>query len=420
MNSSFCPNPFIYLTNSTDSKIKYCCLINDGIKDNDGKLFSSDSANMTEVWNCNEINNVRKKMINDVKLPQCQVCYKAEEKGGSSLRLDLLSYWYNGSKRPEFQKMYDEYLSETTMTGPVSVEVRTGSICNLKCRMCYPSCSILIEKEYNKIQKTEPGWHKLRFGSGSSTVIHDKYFLETVKNFENIEVLRFSGGEPFLNESTNHLISEAAKSGHSKHIDLYVNTNFTKITVQLLEDLSTFKTVNIDISLDGYKQVHEYIRSGLSWTTIEENLIKLRPYLNENFYLTTNTTVQNLNVLYLKEILEWTISELNITPVLCMLSNPKFLAVNNMPDEMKIEALKRLNELMNSDLVNNFKNSHWLKGRLTNIIETINLNSDVNTFQEFLYFTKVTDKERNQDFRVSIPEVAEYYLNYNNQEDINV
>jgi hypothetical protein len=59
-----------------------------------------------------------------------------------------------------------------------------------------------------------------------------------------------------------------------------------------------------------------------------------------------------------------------------MLSNPKFLAVNNMPDEMKIEALKRLNELMNSDLVNNFKNSHWLKGRLTNIIETINLNSD--------------------------------------------
>ena len=143
-------------------------------------------------------------------------------------------------------------------------------------------------------------------------------------------------------------------------------------------------------------------------------------YLGILLRKTTNTTVQNLNVLYIKEILEWTISELNITPVLCMLSNPQFLAVNNMPDEMKIEALKRLDELMNSDLVNNFKNSHWLKGRLTNIIETINLSSDVNKFQEFLYFTKITDKERNQDFRVSIPEVAEYYLNYNNQEDSNV
>jgi organic radical activating enzyme len=395
-------------------------LVHSGIKDNNGELFTSNSADLVDVWNSNDINLVRKKMIDGERLSQCQVCYKAEDKGGSSLRLDLLSHWCNGPKKIEFQKIYDEYLSGLKMKSPVSVEVRTGSICNLKCRMCFPTCSVLIEKEYNKIQKTQPGWHKLHFGPGSSHIIHDKYFLETIKNFESIEVLRFSGGEPFLNESTNHLISEAAKSGHSKHIDLFVNTNFTKITDQLLEDLSTFKTVNIDISLDGYKQVHEYIRSGLSWNTIEENLIKLRPYLNENFYLTTNTTVQNLNVLYIKEILEWTITELNITPVLCMLNNPQFLAVNNMPDQMKIEALKRLNDLMNSDLVNNFKNSQWLKGRLTNIIETINLPCNVEKFQEFLYFTEITDKERNQDFRVSVPLVAEYYLNYIKQEDINV
>jgi hypothetical protein len=57
---------------------------------------------------------------------------------------------------------------------------------------------------------------------------------------------------------------------------------------------------------------------------------------------------------------------------------------------------------------------------LTNIIETINLPCNVEKFQEFLYFTEITDKERNQDFRVSIPLVAEYYLNYIKQEDINV
>ena len=168
----------------------------------------------------------------------------------------------------------------------------------------------------------------------------------------------------------------------------------------------------MDISLDGYKQVHEYVRSGLEWSTIEENLEKVRPYLNKNFVLSTNTTVQNLNVLYLADILKWTISELNITPVFCVLDNPKWLAVRNMPPEMKIEAKERLTNLINSDVVNNFKYPHWLAGRITSVIESIDLPADEREFNRFLYFTQVTDNERGQDYRISIPEVASYYEQY--------
>jgi MoaA/NifB/PqqE/SkfB family radical SAM enzyme len=278
--------------------------------------------------------------------------------------------------------------------------------------MCYPTASVLIEKEFKKIRKTEPQWTKISMDQGSSHIDHDKYFNEIVNNFDHIDILRFSGGEPFLNDTTNAVITEAANTGHSKHIDLFVNTNFTKITTRLLEDLSKFKKVTIDISLDGYKQVHEYIRTGLNWDTIEENLVKIRPYLNDNFTITTNTTVQNLNVLYLEDILKWTLTELNITPVFCILDNPKWLAVSNMPPAMKEEAKIRLRRLIDSEMVSNFKYPDWLASRITGVIESIDLPADDTEFNRFLYFTDVTDKERSQDYRVSIPEVASYYEQY--------
>lgn len=412
MNDYFCPNPFIYLTNSLEGTVKYCCLVYRGIKDDNGNTFASDSVNMDEVWNSKDLNNVRQQMIDGVPSKDCQQCYDLEKMGGGSYRNDLISFWMNGNGRKKLDNAIAEHRSGQSMTGPVSIEIRSGSICNLKCRMCYPTASVLIEKEFNKLHRTEPQWIKISSDPGSSQIDHDKYFDEVVDRLEHIDILRFSGGEPFLNDTTNAVIAKAASSGHSKHIDLFVNTNFTKITEKLLEDLSTFKTVNIDISLDGYKQVHEYIRTGLEWSTIEENLVKIRPYLNKNFYLTTNTTVQNLNVLYLEDILRWTINELNITPIFCVLENPKWLAVRNMPPDMKAEAKRRLTALINSDLVNNFKYPLWLAGRITSVLESIDLPADTSEFNRFLYFTQVTDAERGQDYRDSVPEVASYYEQY--------
>jgi MoaA/NifB/PqqE/SkfB family radical SAM enzyme len=412
MNNHFCPNPFVYVTNSLEGIVKYCCLVQRGIEDDNGNVFKSDGANLQEVWNSKDLNNVRQQMIEGKAVKDCEVCYNLERIGGGSLRTDLLSHWMNGPRKEQFDNALAEYYSGQGMSGPVSMEIRTGNLCNLKCRMCYPTASVLIEKEFNKLRKQDSEWNKISDDIGSSMLSHDGYFQEVVNNFHRMDALRFSGGEPFLTDITLKIIHEAASTGHSSHIDLFVNTNFTRITTELLEDLKTFRTVNIDISLDGYKQVHEYVRSGLEWSSIEENLEKIRPYLTQNFFLSTNTTVQNLNVLYLEDVLKWTIDELNITPVLCVLDNPKFLAIRNMPTEMKIEASKRIRNLIDSDLVNNYKTSHWLKGRLTSILESIELPADTEEFNRFLYFTNVTDKARGQNYRESIPEVASYYEQY--------
>jgi hypothetical protein len=122
--------------------------------------------------------------------------------------------------------------------------------------------------------------------------------------------------------------------------------------------------------------------------------------------------VQNLNVFYLEDILKWTITELNITPVLCVLNNPTWLAVKNMPPDAKVEATKRLTALINSDLVMNFKHPAWLAERIQSVIESIKVPADPQEYNRFLYFTQVTDIERKQNYRESIPELASYYEQY--------
>lgn len=409
MNKHFCPSPFIYISNNLEGKLRYCCLVHTGLKDVDGKEFHSSTSSLDDVWNSEDLNSVRNRMIEGTPIRDCNVCYELEKSGGGSLRKDLVRQWVDGSDKETFDQIIIKYKKTQRIDAPISVEVRTGSICNLKCRMCHPTDSILIEKEYQKFNRIESGWRKLNYEKGSSHVEHDNYFQQVINNLPNTQRLRFSGGEPLINESTHEVIAEAARKGYSKNIDLFINTNFTKLTTEILENLKTFKTVNLDISIDGYKGVHEYVRSGLDWNDIEENLVKIRPYLNENFYITTNTTVQNLNVFYLEDILKWTIKELNITPVLCVLNNPTWLAVKNMPDEAKIEAKNRLTSLMNSDLVNNFKHPLWLAERIQSVIESIDIPADPIEFNRFLYFTQVTDRERKQNYKESVPELAMYY-----------
>lgn len=412
MNKHFCPSPFIYISNNLEGKLRYCCLVHTGLKDDTGKEFHSSTSTLDEVWNSSDLNSVRDKMIEGTPIHDCSVCYNAEKSGGGSLRKDLVREWVDGSSKEQLTNILTEYNETKKVSAPVSVEVRTGSICNLKCRMCHPTDSILIEKEYQKFDRTIPNWTKLNYEKGSSHVEHDSYFQQVIDNLPNTQRLRFSGGEPLINESTHEVIAEATRKGYSKNIDLFINTNFTKLTTEILENLKTFKTVNIDISIDGYKGVHEYVRTGIDWNDIDENLIKIRPYLNENFYITTNTTVQNLNVFYLEDILKWSITELNITPVLCVLNNPTWLAVKNMPPDAKVEATKRLTALMNSDLVMSFKHPLWLAERIQSVIESIKVPADPQEYNRFLYFTQVTDSERKQNYRESIPELASYYEQY--------
>ena len=69
MNNHFCPSPFIYISNNLEGKLRYCCLVHTGLKDENGKEFHSSTSTLDEVWNSADLNSVRDKMAKRVIVP---------------------------------------------------------------------------------------------------------------------------------------------------------------------------------------------------------------------------------------------------------------------------------------------------------------------------------------------------------------
>ena len=74
----------------------------------------------------------------------CRVCYNIEAKGIVSARQEETVEWAN---RLNLKSLNDL----KKITKPAYYEVRPSNVCNLQCRICSPSASHLIAKEYKRI-----------------------------------------------------------------------------------------------------------------------------------------------------------------------------------------------------------------------------------------------------------------------------
>ena len=61
----------------------------------------------------------------------------------------------------------------------------------------------------------------------------------------------------------------------SNKIDLLYNINCTNVTDRVVDLASKFRNVQIQASIDGTKNVNEYIRAPSKWATIKKKLIKV-------------------------------------------------------------------------------------------------------------------------------------------------
>lgn len=108
--------------------------------------------------------------------------------------------------------------------------------CNLKCRHCYGA--------YGTSNFKDPSTARLK-------EIIDKLAESNVKR------LAFTGGEPFIRKD----IFELLKYAHKKGFVLAIYTNGTLLNEEKLKKLKEVAPdVCLQISLDGYKQNHEFLR----------------------------------------------------------------------------------------------------------------------------------------------------------------
>lgn len=180
-------------------------------------------------------------------------------------------------------------------------EVKFGNLCNLGCVMCAPDNSSLIEQEWKKLSGQHPIFSQTFTPASTVPWFTDKEKLQTIaRELSTRNQIRFTGGEPTVNNYLIDFLEEVQK--HNTDITIKLTTNGNNWPKKLHELLKKFKTV-ISVSIDAYGEKNEYIRWPSKWSKIEHNINRMQELPNTT--LLCGTTVGSYNLHLIPELSEW-------------------------------------------------------------------------------------------------------------------
>ena len=139
ISPTFCVHPWVNLMVNTTGYYNFCCIAADNIlRDEKGTNHTTTNTTPLQVWNSHTIREARKAMVKGEKLPVCSTCWMSEDIGKESYRQRHNSEWIKRLGEEEIRTRVKEteendgYLTHD----PDYLDLRLGSLCNLKCRMC--------------------------------------------------------------------------------------------------------------------------------------------------------------------------------------------------------------------------------------------------------------------------------------------
>ena len=244
---TFCVMPWTNLATETDGKCKICCVVptKHYIKKENGEDFHIHKDSIHDIYQSKYVKNIRQQMLKGEWPEDCGYCRSQEAQQGESPRIRYNKRWLT------------EDLHKTEPTLPISLEPRPGTTCNLKCNTCWSMSSSKVYSERKAALEGElPDFlkriwsYEVRAAETADLNWSDReiYLANVRACMDNLHRLYFTGGEPTLIQSNRNLLRELIER---KKTDLLVSftTNLTVIDEELLEMMSHFKNIEINVYL---------------------------------------------------------------------------------------------------------------------------------------------------------------------------
>jgi organic radical activating enzyme len=321
LNPSFCILPWMHIQYKPSGQPKLCCRYdisleaNEAVKnpDSDNLLLKLSPAkdNITvkessmeqsffgDYWSAS-----RQYTQNQTPLIGCHKCYK-EEQGTqgevqNSMRLGSSILYNQGylHKQPDYEKPRLEFL-----------EVGFGNYCNLACLSCNSSLSTSWyqdELELNKVVNNNV--KRMVFPK-----LDNLKFVPDAETLKTLRVIKFTGGEPMINPEFTKFIELICEQGRPEQISLEIYTNCSYVpSPKLLENLTRFEAIQMNLSVDAYGTVNDYVRYGSHWLGNTKQTVSnaIDFWLtvgkeHENISVIMSTTLSALNVLEIPKLMSW-------------------------------------------------------------------------------------------------------------------
>ena len=231
-------------------------------------------------------------------------------------------------------------------------------------------------------------------------------FLQDIHNtLPNVYYMDVSGGEPTLNKTFISILDRCIEINHARNMHLEITTNAQQINPKLLERLHHFRHVNIFVSVDGYKDVYEYIRWKGSWNKLEKNIIWLKENANNNISIICHQTSQVLNILNLPDLLDWyqqnNINWTNINAV----TRPNHHNILVLPKHIRNIAQQKWQSFLEKYQPSLHPQQEMNTINIIKSLETTDQNYERKWWKYFVRDTMIKDEIRKQSLEKSVPEL---------------
>lgn len=417
---TFCPAPWTTLASSNDGGVQVCCRALHPLKGPDGSLLRFLGQTFSQVWNSPTYRDFRRQMLDGQASDTCTRCYQEEAAGILSRRQRSIEKQRQSRGDDGFVQWVTRLQAETgdTRELPSHVEVRMGSNCNLRCRICAPEFSQPIRRTLEAVLAA--GQELPAYYRENLARVHGRDDLQWQKDYvssllevgPSIRSMYFAGGEPLVTPAYQKLVDGLIQSGDARHIQLTINTNGTTAAREWLERFKAFERTELWISLDGIGKAFEYQRSGAAWDRFERNFEAFTS-LGNKLQLRFFPTVSILNVMHLTPLLRWIgkrtsgLGGENLSCQINLLHTPTFLHAKWLPSNFVAGIRTSLKEVERDYIYFRTPDGQKVMMKLHSLLDLCGPVAPPSVIRDLIYHTQLLDRLYHQELGEFMPETAQ-------------
>lgn len=411
MTKKICSVPWFELYVNTLGNFGMCCV-------EDPRYNQSKSTVEQPVqlhWNSDYMKKSRRDFLDGNPLPQCQVCWTDEDAGQISMR-HRRNLKYLGSAEISDHDVITKSTAADGSTDlpPMSLHFSVGTTCQLRCIECSPSFSRSILKDYQKLNWNENfktrrsfDWYTQHLDQANL----DLHLWPMLKDHApQARWLQITGGEPTISRPLHEFLQWLCDRDLAKNLTISMTTNAVNIKPAFIELLKQFRQVIAVISIDGYRELDEYIRYPTNWEKKEQivrELMRLFPSSS------INTAVTSLNARRMPELIEWCWDR-GYLHHLQIVTSPDDLSMRHMPKDIKShivsaldQTLSKINAQHTPDLDNYYDKGKFLESSIVSMQRYLALEGKDTQWKNCLEIVRSYDKIRPR----TLGSIDDYFAN---------
>ena len=318
---------------------------------------------IADWFNSEPVQNFRQQILGNAPVSACRRCQHEEQLGGNSRRLksNQKSAIFTQAFLPSFEQSPGRkhfVASGVTTTHPVDIHIDLGNYCNLACKMCGPRASSVIASQQvrwgikSSKQYVGTDWTK-------NKTVWDN-FLNQLSNIPGLNNIHLMGGETLLSNRFEQLVDHMIANRQFNVCFSFV-TNGTIFKPNLMQKLSKFRRVGIEVSIEAMDDHNSYQRQGTDTAQVLKNIEQYQSFCNgSSITCTIRPAVSLLTIGYLPDLLQYCLDKQLVIKSL-IVTDPEFLDPKILPQAVKDQYLKKYQslsqQLLEVPLVNDYNAS---------------------------------------------------------------